>query len=124
LQVEYSDKGKGNNFFEEKISEEEIESESRSIPSGTIGESQDVMSENIEFCYNKLGKKHGTFTYNPKSSCTIFEHKDSDVSKCSRFAVIRERISLPGDNKHTSSFKKCYDRLFREFKEKLVQEYA
>lgn len=84
----------------------------------------DVMSENIESYTNKLGKKLGTFTYYPKSSSAIFERKDSNVTKCSRFAVVRERIVLPNDNKDINSFKKCYDRLFREFKEKLVQEYA
>ena len=118
--MEYSDKGKGNYFYEEKISEQEIESEGRSTPSGTIGESQDVMSENIESSLNKLGKKHGTFTYHPKSSGIIFERKDSGVTKSSRFAVVKEKVPLPNDNKHTNSFKKVYDKLFREFKEKLV----
>jgi hypothetical protein len=78
------------------------------------------MSENIESSLNKFHKKHGTFTYHPRSSGTIFERKDSGVTKCSRFAVVRERIALPNDNKHTNSFKKVYDKLFREFKEKLV----
>jgi hypothetical protein len=30
---------------------------------------------------------------------------------------------LVNDNKHMLSFKKCYDRLFKEFKDKLVGEY-
>jgi hypothetical protein len=34
--------------------------------------------------------------------------------------VVRERIPLPNDNKHILTFKKVYDRLFKEFKEKLV----
>ena len=38
--------------------------------------------------------------------------------------MVRERIPLPNDNKHVLSFKKVYDRLFKEFKDKLVQEYA
>jgi hypothetical protein len=38
--------------------------------------------------------------------------------------VVRERIPLPNDNKHVLSFKKVYDRLFKDFKDKLVQEYA
>jgi hypothetical protein len=38
--------------------------------------------------------------------------------------VVRERIALSNDNKHVMTFKKCYDRLFKEFKDKLVQEYA
>lgn len=38
--------------------------------------------------------------------------------------MIREKIPLPNDNKHMLSFKKCYDRLFKEFKDKLVSEYA
>ncbi len=50
LQVEYSDREKPNYYFYGgRISEEEIESERerRTTPPGTIGESQDVMSENI-----------------------------------------------------------------------------
>lgn len=81
------------------------------------------MSEHIGSYMNKIGKKHGTFTYHPKSS-GVLERKDSNVTKCSHFAVVREKIVLPNDNKHTNSFKKCYDRLFREFKEKLVLEYS
>lgn len=34
--------------------------------------------------------------------------------------VVRERIPLPNDNKHVLSFKKVYDRLFKDFKDKLV----
>ena len=57
LQVEYSDRGKPNYFFEDRISEQEIEhSERRSTPPGTIYESkQDAMSEHIESSLNKLG---------------------------------------------------------------------
>src|SRR5690606_26291859 len=66
LQVEYSDRGKYNYYRGAKISEEDIESET---PPGTIGESLDVMSENIESSLHRLhNKKHGTFTYHPKSS--------------------------------------------------------
>lgn len=38
--------------------------------------------------------------------------------------MVRERIPLPNDIKHVLSFKKVYDRLFKDFKDKLVQEYA
>lgn len=38
--------------------------------------------------------------------------------------MVRERIPLPNENKHVMSFKKVYDRLFKDFKDKLVQEYA
>lgn len=31
---------------------------------------------------------------------------------------------MPNENKHVMSFKKVYDRLFKDFKDKLVQEYA
>ena len=37
--------------------------------------------------------------------------------------MVRERIPLPNDNKHILTFKKAYDRLYKEFKDKLVQEY-
>lgn len=62
LQVEYSDRGKPNYYLGGRISEEEIESERerRSTPPGTIGESLDVMSENIGSSMRMLSKKHGT----------------------------------------------------------------
>ncbi len=31
---------------------------------------------------------------------------------------------MPSDNKHMLAFKKCYDRLFKDFKDKLLSEYA
>jgi uncharacterized lipoprotein YbaY len=83
------------------------------------------MSENIGHSLHMLSKKHSRFgTNHPKSSVSVFERKDSTNTKISNIAVLRERISLPNDNKHISSFKKIYDKLFREFKESLVQEYA
>jgi len=33
--------------------------------------------------------------------------------------VVRERIPLPNDNKHIMTFKKVYDRLYKEFKDKM-----
>lgn len=128
LQVEYSDREKPNYYFYGgRISEEEIESERerRTTPPGTIGESQDVMSENIGQSLNMLSKKHRGFTAGyPKSSVSVFERKDSTNTKISNIAVIRERIALPNGNKHLTSFKKVYDKLFREFKEALVHEYT
>lgn len=38
--------------------------------------------------------------------------------------VQRERIPLPNDSKHMLTFKKVYDRLFKDFKDRLVQEYG
>ena len=57
--VEFSDRGKANYYYGGRISEEEIESERerRSTPPGTIGESQDVMSENICTSMRMLSKK-------------------------------------------------------------------
>lgn len=37
---------------------------------------------------------------------------------------MRERIPLSSDNKHMINYKKVYDRLFKDFKDKLLQEYA
>lgn len=37
---------------------------------------------------------------------------------------MKEKIVLPNDNQSVLAFKKIYDRLYREFKEKLVQEYV
>ncbi len=77
--MEYSDRGKPNDYYVNRISEEEFESERerRSSPPGTIGDNLNCL-------------------------------------------VVRERIPLPNDNKHVLSFKKVYDRLFKDFKDKLV----
>lgn len=60
LQVEFSDRGKPNDYYVNRISEEEFESERerRSSPPGTIGDAQDIMSENIESSLKLLRKKH------------------------------------------------------------------
>lgn len=38
--------------------------------------------------------------------------------------VMKDKIALNNDNKYIQGFKNNYDRLYREFKEKLIQEYA
>lgn len=59
LQVELSDRGKPYDYYVNRISEEEFESERerRSSPPGTIGDHQDVMSENIESSMKLLRRK-------------------------------------------------------------------
>ena len=59
LKVEFSDSGKPLDYFVNRISEEEFESERerRSSPPGTIGDAQDIMSENIESNLKLLRKK-------------------------------------------------------------------
>lgn len=59
--MEYSDRGKPNDYYVNRISEEEFESERerRSSPPGTIGDAQDIMSENIESSLKLLKRKHG-----------------------------------------------------------------
>lgn len=62
LQVEFSDRGKPNEgYYVNRISEEEFESERerRSSPPGTIGDVQDIMSENIESQLKLLRRKKG-----------------------------------------------------------------
>lgn len=110
--MEYSDRGKPNDYYVNRISEEEFESERerRSSPPGTIGDAQDIMSENIESSLKLLRRKHG--------------HVIQNQTAISGAKLVRERIPLPNENKHVMSFKKVYDRLFKDFKDKLVQEYA
>ena len=59
--MEYSDRGKPTDYYVNRISEEEFESERerRSSPPGTIGDAQDIMSENIESSLKLLRRKHG-----------------------------------------------------------------
>ncbi len=116
--MEYSDRGKPNDYYVNRISEEEFESERerRSSPPGTIGDAQDIMSENIESSLKLLKRKHGHM---------LQPGANGVAPKCKQFEilnslVVRERIPLSNDNKHVLSFKKVYDRLFKDFKDKLV----
>lgn len=106
--MEYSDRGKPNDYYVNRISEEEFESERerRSSPPGTIGDAQDIMSENIESSLKLLKRKHGH----------MLQPGANGVAP----KLVRERIPLSNDNKHVLSFKKVYDRLFKDFKDKLV----
>ena len=101
--MEFSDRGKATNYYyyNGRISEEEIESERerRSTPPGTIGESQDVMSENIHSSFNMLGSKHGgvsNFQYHPPRSLGFpFDRKESTTAARNLppgFGSIKERI--------------------------------
>ena len=77
MQVEYSDRGKPNDYYVNRISEEEFESERerRSSPPGTIGDAQDIMSENIESSLKLLRRKHGHVIQNQtgaKRKCCFF----------------------------------------------------
>ena len=94
--MEYSDRGKPNYYLGGRISEEEIESERRSTPPGTIGESQDVMSENIGSSIRMLSKKHGALTFYSKSSGPVYESKHNLILLI-LYLVIKERIPLPND---------------------------
>lgn len=72
-----------------------------------------------------MSKKHSRFTAtHPKSTLSVLKRKDSTNTKISNIAVLREKIPLSNDNKHITSFKKIYDKLFSEFKEQMMQEYA
>ena len=124
LQVEYSEKANKVFYFpEERIIPEE--SEGRSTPPGTIGDAQDIMSEQIKS--NFLARKHNApAPFEPSTFAernSLLERKDSTFTKVSNFAMVKEKIILPVDNSHLNAFKLRYERLFREFKEKLVKEY-
>ena len=99
MQVEYSDRGKQNEYDVNRISEEEFESErERSIH--TPRHNRRVIRCNVgehESSLKILRRKHGTQTYHPKSTGPTFERKYQSQINVS---VIRERIALPNDNKH------------------------
>jgi len=125
--VETSDKGsrRGNFHYrnEERIDEVEEEGSGRTSPPGTIGEGEahEYMSENIESkIVQKIKAKTGNQSVIGAKDQTIqavrnaqqnFE-VDSEVTACSNFAVIREKIPLTNDNKHVQAFKATYDALF------------
>lgn len=124
--VETSDKGSRRGTFnyrnEERIDEVEEEGSGRTSPPGTIGEVHEYMSENIESnIVHKIKNLKGQGNKSvvgakdpPIDRQPVFEER-SEVTACSNFAVIREKIPLTNDSKHVKAFKHTYDTLFAEF---------
>lgn len=119
------------------IEEVDDDESGRTGPPGTIGnrtigdQAHEYMSENIESnVINRVKKGTGNQSMkaaagNGKSMQQQFKNEkpESSVEAWSNFAVIREKIQLTNDNKHVENFKSAYDRVFREFQEKLMMEY-
>jgi len=53
----------------------------------------------------------------------VLDMQDSEVEASSHFAVIRQKIKLPNDNKHVKAFRSVYDQLFFQFQEQLIEQY-
>jgi hypothetical protein len=100
--VEHSDKGSRRAFHhhnEERIDEVEEEGSGRTSPPGTIGEAHEYMSEHIQSqVIDKVRKQKGNQSVigskDPLANKNVenFDNNESDVTGCSNFAVIREKI--------------------------------
>lgn len=142
-QVEVSDKGSrrmGYQHNNEMIEEVEDDESGRTGPPGTIGnrtigdQHHDYMSENIEsnvITRIKKGTENQSMKAaagNGKSMQQNYQHmkqaSDSSVENGSNYAVkISEKVRLTNDNLHIEKFKSAYDRVFRDFQDKLMLEY-
>ena len=136
--VEYSDKGsrkQTHHHHDERIVEVEEEGSGRSTPPGTIGEQHEYMSENIEShvvhkiknnlkAGNKsvIGAKDMTSNI-ARNGQQNEQQESSSVAALSHFAVVRDKIPLQNDAKHQQEFRLTYERLFKEFNDKLMEEY-
>ena len=112
---------------DDAISERPDESDARSSPPGTIGEHQDIMSENIEshFQFRKSHKVPYTQIADQLSDEGVSkEANKSAVTKVSAVAVVSPTIAMQETSRSIQTFSLVYDRLFKDFQEKLVLEYS
>ena len=74
----------------------------------------------------KFDKKAGKLAYDQIESDddTSKEAHKSDLTKLSSVAVVSPPIALVETSRSVEAFKLGYDRLFREFQERLLAEYG
>lgn len=90
------------------------------------------MSENIKTTkLNKFGKKsyNKPFTVKPQDDLSDEgiskeAHESDNKISAAHVAVVSKIIEVPETSRSITTFKISYDRLFAEFKDELVQEYA
>ena len=112
------------------IYEQPNESENASSLPGSINDRHDIMSEKIDTKnFKKFGTSHNKpFTVKAQDAVSdetvSKEALKSEVTKVSAVVVVSPPLPVPETSRSILNFGHCYDRLYAEFKEELVQEYA
>ena len=120
---------------EDPITEQPEESENASSPPGSIvGEgdrNHDIMSENIKLKHHKFGKSHNKpYTVKETANLTDEEgvskeaHHESEATQIAPLATISPPLPVPETSRSIQNFYVVYDKLYAEFRQELVQEYA
>lgn len=83
----------------------------------------EIMSEHVGVKRQKYDKKAANLMHENESDTSKEAHR-SHVSHISSCAMISPPIALVETTRSVQTFKMNYDRLYREFQEKLVAEYS
>jgi len=113
---------------EDPIAEQPDESENATSPVGSICEAHDIMSENIKLKQlHKFAQINKPFTVKqtgePSDSGVSKEAHNSDIT-IAPVADVSPPLPVPETSRSIQTYAIVYDKLFLEFKEELVQEYA
>ena len=83
----------------------------------------EVMSEHVGVKRQKYDKKAANFMHENESDTSKEAHR-SQATHISSCAVISPPVALVETTRSVQTFKMNYDRLYREFQEKLIAEYS
>ena len=135
IRAQLSVKGHFGQRAEEEIGSDAIfehpdESDGRSgrSPPGTVGQMHEVSSEYVGAKRHKFDKNAGKLMHenDDEEDDTSKEAIKSNYTKLTEKAMASEVVELDENltNRSIQTFKMNYDRIFREFQEQLIAEYA
>ena len=114
------------------IYEQPNESENASSPPGSLDDikNNDVVSEQIKTNIKKFGKSYNKpFTVmqhqdNVSNDSVSKEAHQSEVTIVSKIAAVSPAVAVPETSRSILTFNLQYDKLYAEFHQELVMEYA
>ena len=111
------------------ISERENETERDTSPPGTIGDYQEVRSENVKITHGLKSRQNNK----PPPGINKADSSDdedtsvralkSELTKQTAVAIVSPTIAMKETSRAMDCFNSNYDLLFRDFKAKLVDQY-
>lgn len=115
----------------EVISERERETDRESSPPGTIGDYQEVRSENVKFTQGlkkkNMSKPTATAGHHQNGSDDEEDHSvralKSELTKQTAVAIVSPTIAINETSRAMECFNSNYELLFRDFKVQLVEQY-
>ena len=117
--------------FDNAIYEQPNESEENaSHPSGSIGD-HDILSENIKPTnFKKFGRANPNKPFTVKADADSDEavskeaHRSNVTKSVQQVAVVSQIVAVPDTSRSIQNFGIGYDKIYAEFRDELVAEYA